>query len=112
MSNLHALAQFLEESEIGTAPEARTEQTRADWLKVAEIASEFLCGWKPIEESPRDGSKVLYFNSKLGERVGNQPPGCTRGLWRLNETTGMWSGSSYLRTELDTHWQPLPEPPQ
>jgi len=110
--DLNILAKLLEESEVGTAPEARNEQTRADWLKVAEIAREFLCAWRPIESAPMDGTKVIYFNTKLGERVGNHPPGCARGRWSFNETTNQWSGSAHFRSELDTHWQPLPEPPR
>ena len=99
MNTLHALAQLLEESEVGTAPEARTEQTRADWLKVAEIASEFLCGWKPIESAPRDGTAILAKlpDSDCPVVINHGPKG-----WMV-----AWDNYNLGVSNAPTHWQAL-----
>ena len=65
--------------------------------------------WRPIEDEPRDGARVLYYSPSSGIWIGNRPPECERGEWWPNKRCG-WSGLVGAGGN-ETHFQPLPEPP-
>jgi len=72
--------------------------------------------WQPIETAPRDGREILvFFRNKGVRQVSWQDP------WGENPDHALWCvdddkhGPYPLRgysAGADTHWQPLPEPPQ
>ena len=60
-----------------------------------------MADWQPIETAPRDGTRVLTYDSVRG----------FRDLMKWNMKTGDWrddAGEFFLQP---THWQPLPAPP-
>jgi hypothetical protein len=79
-------------------------------LRAAADALE-AAGWRPIETAPQDGTMVLYWSStnRSGCFVGNQPPGCHRGLWYCIKDE--WRGGADFRAYDAEYWMPLPPPP-
>jgi hypothetical protein len=55
--------------------------------------------WKPIETSPRDGTRILLYGTPARTTIGYYDPD-------LEE----WSRIFKFKWE-PTHWQPLPPPP-
>jgi hypothetical protein len=70
--------------------------------------------WQPIETAPRDGSKVILWDSHEGvccARYEDYAAGW-RAFWGTENY--IRDGSTYdfaLIASHPTHWMPLPEPP-
>lgn len=58
--------------------------------------------WQPIETAPKDGTRILLFNSyqvRLGYWGGKRP-----ACWKEDSGRSLWGAPP-------THWMPLPAPP-
>ncbi len=94
----------------------------ADYDKLTKLVRECrdalaLDPWQPIETAPKDGSKILLYGV---EQFVNMP----EPLWKLsNMLCGHWFDNGWVFCHLDdnsivfwsnipTHWQPLPNPPE
>lgn len=63
-----------------------------------------MSGWMPIETAPRDGTRVLMFETFAGRCV--YPArwiGAPHNIWQRD------SGSSMAKP---SHWMPIPAPPE
>jgi hypothetical protein len=61
-------------------------------------------GWQPIETAPKDGTRVVFYESgkkvKMGEHIRPEDGWCVVG-WKC-------TNGNFHRP---THWMPLPTPP-
>jgi len=61
-------------------------------------------GWRPIEEAPKDGTKILVTSRLTGPEIVFFQADC---WWKQlpSEVFPAW-------TQFPTHWMPLPSPPK
>ena len=65
--------------------------------------------WRPIEEAPKDGTRVLLFVPPYGPSTGHYEP--ARANWGPNAS--LWICHSVLNKEASpTRFRPLPTPPE
>ena len=62
--------------------------------------------WQPIETAPRDGSRILAYQSSTGD--------CISECWWEEDLTDFWAGwvNDFDSEPSPTHWRPLPSPPE
>lgn len=63
--------------------------------------------WKPIKSAPKDGARLLVYESGIGQF-------CARwcdiadGFWEFDPLPDAYYDTTEVRP---THWMPLPDPP-
>lgn len=73
--------------------------------------------WRPIEEAPKDGERVLLWVEPHEDHWGTQKACAVIGNWVVwpdrERRTGMRDGWSWYGPAqcYPTHWMPLPTPP-
>lgn len=69
--------------------------------------------WRPIEEAPKDGTRILVYGKRyerINERDGPGP--IQVAYWQKAGDTGFWLTRANISCDHVTHFMPLPPPPK
>ena len=89
------------------------------WLEANQFAQASNMVWRPIEEAPKDGTRVLLYWPKFGSNPRQEIGYFEMQKYHSKPTPYWWSsnavknyGVRWYRDYQPTHWQPLPQPPE